>query len=1194
MKYSDYVEVNEGFQTSINLEYDLNKAEKVRSYIPTEQSVQLIGRFLRSFYYNNESQNRASVLIGPYGRGKSHLLLVLSALTSMDVYAATNCTYKEAKKIQKDICEKIRRVDEEIGALAQTVVESDIRALPVIINSNTGDINQAFLSAIKNALEYAGLESLLPTTYFDSAVEVLDRWKTEYPEVLEKLSDELTRRKSTFETLYMGLKQFDQAAYDEFCECYPLVAAGTKFNPLTNTDVVKLYISVARELCEQTSYTGINIVFDEFSKFLEANLDSSKMLNFKIIQDMAEAATRSGKEQVHFTCVTHKDILDYSSSDSFKTVEGRFSKVQYIASSEQSYELIANAIPKKRSFARFVREHEESFERAKESAFAVNVFGDLSHSNFEKKVVRGCFPLAPLSAFAMLHISELVGQNERTLFTFLAKNDPYSMPAFLEADRERLDFITVDTVYDYFRDLIKKEVFNTSIHTVCAKTEGALRQTANEDQKRVLKAIAIINMIGDERFKAIPSHIKPALMMDDNTFEAAVNALCKVHTLSQRDSSEYVMLTANGVDVQKSVEAYVNTKISRINICGALEEFAPMGYELPREYNDKFSMLRYYKKMFMDVATLDSYKTGSQMLADYPYDGLIVYIVAQGEVEREKVLTHLPAFEDARQIVVCISTIDFCLEANLKKLQAVQRLKDSDAAKDQHYLEELEIYEEDLSKQVLSSINSMFGPASKHSSYYNCAGKLVVNRQSDLNRAISNICIDVYSKTPVINNEMVNKEVLNAQNLKGRNIVLDWLLQHSEDIEIPCMSGFGPEVSVFRSAFEHTGLAKNDIVDDPGMNEALDIIGAFIAGCEGKNQSFSVLYGTLRAAPYGIRLGIIPLLIAYVMRKYKDSAIIRFKGKEVELSASVLASINSNPSDYELLIEQGTQEAHEILDKMLALFADYADASTQSVNRIYKVTKCMQIWMRSLSEYTKKHAYTYKSGEKAPIEKNVKAIRDDLMKFEINSRELLFVKWKNSLSETGSLSECFDELCRAKEELDTHIASFKRELMSILVNAFAPGYSGSLSKAVQYWYENLPDATKTHVFDSDTNALLLFVAKWTSFDDSKLLDELARMQVSMAIEDWSDKMADAFVDQITEEISKINGFTADEGDGQDCELTIRAPGSSIQRSFSGADISPLGMTVLNNLRSVFEEYNGAIDPDEQLAIMTALIGEIIQ
>lgn len=35
-----------------------------------------------------------------------------------------------------------------------------------------------------------------------------------------------------------------------------------------------------------------------------------------------------------------------------------------------------------------------------------------------------------------------------------------------------------------------------------------------------------------------------------------------------------------------------------------------------------------------------------------------------------------------------------------------------------------------------------------------------------------------------------------------------------------------------------------------------------------------------------------------------------------------------------------------------------------------------------------------------------------------------------------------------------------------------PGYQGGLSRAMIAWYKKLPEATKTHVFDADANALL--------------------------------------------------------------------------------------------------------------------------
>ena len=234
MRYDDLIEVNQGFQASVNLEYDLNKTGKVRSYIPTEQSVKVLGAFLRSYYYNTESQNRATVLIGPYGRGKSHLLLVLSALTSLDLRAHNAKEKKKAREIQLELCDKISKVDAEVGALAKAIVESEIRTLPVIINSNSTDINQSFLVAINDALVQAGLQQLLPSTYFDSAISVIDKWEANFPDAFSKLKKELKRSKVTVDELRIGLKQFNQRSYHLFRKCYPKVAAGTEFNPLTN------------------------------------------------------------------------------------------------------------------------------------------------------------------------------------------------------------------------------------------------------------------------------------------------------------------------------------------------------------------------------------------------------------------------------------------------------------------------------------------------------------------------------------------------------------------------------------------------------------------------------------------------------------------------------------------------------------------------------------------------------------------------------------------------------------------------------------------------------------------------------------------------------------------------------------------------------------------------------------------------
>lgn len=1193
MKYNEFIEVNQGFQASVNLEYDLNKIDRIEGYIPTEQSVKLLGGFLRSFYYNTDSQSRATVLIGPYGRGKSHLLLVLSALTSLDCFAQGDEEKNAARKIQVALCNKISRVNAEIGALSKAIVDSDIRTLPVIINSNTPDINQSFLVALSEALTRAHLEGLLPNTYFDSALSVIEKWEANYPDAIQKLKAELRKRKERLDTLKIGLKQFDHKAYKLFCESYPLIAAGTEFNPLTNMDVVRLYITVSNALREQTSYTGISIIFDEFSKFLEANLDKSRMLNFKIIQDMAEAAVRSKEAQLHFTCITHKDILDYSTSDSFKTVEGRFKKLRFVSSSEQSYELIANAIPKMTGFHAFKAKYDSEFKKVAARSAMTAVFSDLTTGAYEEKLVCGCFPLAPLSSFSLLHVSELVGQNERTLFTFLAQPGEKTLRAFIDTDVHGIQWITVDYIYDYFEPLFKQEVFNSSVHSVWAKTDSALLQVSVENERRILKAIAILSIIGDERLRPVPAHLKAALILSDDEFDRDVKALLKKHIISQRDSSEFVLLTANGVDVQRSVDQYVKTTLTSINICDTLSKACDLGFILPREYNDKYGLQRCFKCIYMEAKSFVSFMRADQIMDQYPYDGLVINLICQNEMEREAAVQKMKAFTDNRQIVLCTTTHPFVYERLLKQFEAAERLLQTTT--DTHFLEELEVLLEDLEKRIQSAVYTMYAPSSEFSAFYTSRGHEDISKQADLNRLVSRACSQCFSMTPVVNNEMVNKSNLNSQNTKARDAVAAWVLQHSEDAKIPCMQGFGPEVSIFKSAFKHTGLDAASEVEDKGMNYLLGRIANFVQESENNKRSFQGLYQELTSPPIGLRKGIIPLYLAYVLRQFKESAIFYFKGKEVELSANLLGNLNNNPENYEILIERGTAEKRSYLDALQELFEGYSDPNTAGINRVYSIVKSMQIWIRSLPDYTKKYRKYTENSETRGISPELEAMRNELLKFEINSRELLFFTWPSRMSLSGNLSDCVSVIRSSKAELDNHLNRCRKELIKQLTVLFAPGYQGGMSRAAMAWYDALPSSTKTHVFDSTTNSLLNIAATISTYDDEALLDSLIMSFVSIAIEDWNDGLADAFIDGISQAIRKVNDYVSmNESSSQGGKLLISVNGTQVEKTFAAETISPLGKTAYNNLKAVFEEYNEAIAPDEQLAILAKLIGEIIQ
>ena len=81
---SEMISVASGFQYSVNIGYDLNDGGKLKNFIPTQSALRLLEEILLSTA--TSSSERARILIGAYGKGKSHIVLtILSILLKKDL-----------------------------------------------------------------------------------------------------------------------------------------------------------------------------------------------------------------------------------------------------------------------------------------------------------------------------------------------------------------------------------------------------------------------------------------------------------------------------------------------------------------------------------------------------------------------------------------------------------------------------------------------------------------------------------------------------------------------------------------------------------------------------------------------------------------------------------------------------------------------------------------------------------------------------------------------------------------------------------------------------------------------------------------------------------------------------------------------------------------------------------------------------
>ena len=1181
MKYSSLASSNRNYQSSVNLQFDLNKKNKIDSYIPTQQSVTILKRYLNAIYNTGYNEDNATVLIGPYGRGKSHLLLVMSQIMSGENDAVD-------KECLDDLFGRIAHIDNETAELARMITDRKKLMLPVIINSNYSDINQSFILALREALDRAELTDLFPETYFDSAISMINTWEHDYENAYKTFTKLLKEKKTTPGKLKEGLAVCGRDEYILFCEIYPKITNGAEFNPMQNTDVVKMYSKTAAALCEQKNYCGIYIIFDEFSKFLESAAANQNMQNFKLIQDFAELAARSGDVQIHICCVTHKEILDYSQNESFRTVDGRFKKVYFVASSEQSYELVANAIEHSNKFERFYNKHREQFDMISQSAYRTNVFKDLCEEKYESIIVRNCFPLHPITVYALIRVSELVGQNERTLFTFLSQTEEHTLSDFLSKDRDdtRLYYLTIDSIFDYFSELFRIEVFDPRIHSIWAKTNTALKQTDDPNQRKILKTIAVINIINDVDFIPVSNNIKSAVNMSDEDYNYSIEQLTRSHILTIRRNGQYAFLTPNGVDIRKTIRNYIEQGLVRLDRPAILKNAYSVPYILPRQYNSDRCMMRYFRTTFMEAKDLCDYNGDFSELMNGA-DGIIIHLITDKAEERSHIEQRLSELDLPANIIVCVSE---CWIENdlLNEYSAACMLEGSKAAEDIHFRDELLIYKEDLFKSIQEISNRIYTPSNPNTAYYNEETCLEdVTKPMLLNRELSRICSVYYSNSPVVNNEMINKDHLTAQIKKARAKAIDWILEHPD--KIPQMEGYGPEVSVFRSAISVMELDKADTSKDNDLTRVLEIINEYIAEGERRFVSFAEIFDCLTAAPYGMRKGIIPIYIAYVMRKYRDRIVVYLKNKEIELSGEIFNNIDDSPSDHGFNVEVGTKERNDFLDAVIKLFSD--DENNAAVNKRNMATSLMQAWFRGLPKFSRIHQFIYDSGsESKQVPQSIDQLRKKLLMYDVNPYDFMF-------RFIPEIFECDDCTAITKYIIDfvgdskNFISEFKLYLAKRVKKLFNSKMDGSLFAVMKDWYDRFSDRTKKNVFDADTNAVIKFIVTNTDYDDSYVVSALAKSITMLAVEDWSDDTVVKFIDSITRVIDIVNNYEnmASFVDEQQVSISLSIDGKKYERSLDDTEISPMAETTLSNIEEILNEYADSITAQEKISVLLKLL-----
>ena len=254
----------------------------------------------------------------------------------------------------------------------------------------------------------------------------------------------------------------------------------------------------------------------------------------------------------------------------------------------------------------------------------------------------------------LLNISEKAAQNERTLFTFISNDEPNSMARFVSEHNEDKEWsIGADLIYDYFSTLFKKEVANEYVHNIWLSAEYAIDKCESNDQKKIIKALAIMLIVNnEEELPATEKYLKLSINASDAS--QAIDELEKKNFIYKKQiDGLYAFKTQAGSQLRKEIKRQRELKGDNVNYGQALLRVTGKYYIVPRKYNTKHMMTRYFVNQFMRVEDFLNIDSADAILEDCPGDGKVISLYSFEEIKQEQVRKHLFKLGDQRLVFVC-------------------------------------------------------------------------------------------------------------------------------------------------------------------------------------------------------------------------------------------------------------------------------------------------------------------------------------------------------------------------------------------------------------------------------------------------------------------------------------------------------------------------------------------------------------
>ncbi|MGA3946519.1 ATP-binding protein [Ralstonia nicotianae] len=690
------------------------------------------------------------------------------------------------------------------------------------------------------------------------------------------------------------------------------------------------------EEAKSRSRDGALVIIDEMGKFLEASaLGSGDDVYF--FQELAEAAARSEGRLV-VVGVLHQSFAQYSARlgidtrDDWAKVQGRYVDLPFVAASDEVVELIGRAI-----------EAEDRppwmWDASKTIAEAIRSRRPAVGQNFAT-ALNACWPLHPAMAALLGPISKRqFGQNERSTFGFLSSVEPHGFRSYLNSTlKSEASWYRPSDYWDYLRANLEPAILaSPDGHRWSQAVEAVERAEAKTGDAllvSLIKNIAIIDLFRNGSGLAADAAVIGALFYDRKREEldAALQKLSALKVaLYKSYTGAWSVFEGSDFDIDAAIAQALATSPG-IDYARLAQLMGLHPVVAKRHYHETGSM------RWMELS-LCSIEQAEKIAADFqPQKGefgtFILALPSKGMKPRDA-RKRAQACSKLRPwpVMVGIPENHARIAELSAELVALEQVKDrhelsGDAVARREVYARLAATRADLEDQLQAAVSL---------AKWHDGTDEIVEAGSKLSPVASALAEELFSHSPPVWSELVNRDSMSSNSVKARRDLLHAMI-NAEGQEALGFEGFPAERGLYETLLRRTELHRQDSSGvwrfaQPGEEFAKGFVPLWDATRSlfaDANARVGVheIYARWSAPPFGMKRGIQPVILTAFLLAHKANVAVYKDGMFVpRLTDFDIDECLQDPDRFSLRWVTIDEDKNQILGGISKLLAEIGESA---------------------------------------------------------------------------------------------------------------------------------------------------------------------------------------------------------------------------------------------------------------------------